>query len=141
MPRLIIFWAADSTSCYGDSYNDGSAEILATSIQNGPYQFSMDGGPLQYSGNFYNLSAGAHTITAVSFNGCISQIPVLVAEPLPIVVDVNPDTVFISLGEGEQVQVSQQNAASPNYLWTPALGPSCIDCPNRMLPPMKAVTM
>ncbi|MBK8657748.1 MAG: hypothetical protein IPN22_02435 [Bacteroidetes bacterium] len=66
---------ADSTSCYGDSYNDGSAEILATSIQNGPYQFSMDGGPLQYSGNFYNLSAGAHTITAVSFNGCISQIP------------------------------------------------------------------
>jgi gliding motility-associated-like protein len=120
----------DSTSCYGDNYNDGTAEIIATSIQNGPYQFSMDGGPLQYSGNFYNLSAGAHTITAISFNGCTSQVPVLVAEPLPIVVDVNPDTLFLNLGEGEQVQVTQQNAASPNYLWTPTVGLSCIDCPN-----------
>lgn len=120
----------DSTSCYGPTYNDGSAHILATSVQNGPYQFSMDGGPAQYSGDFYDLSAGAHVITAYSYNGCVSQIPVQVLQPLPIVVDVLPDTLYLPLGEGGQVQVTYLNANNVHYSWTPSLGLSCIDCPN-----------
>ncbi len=122
--------SADSTSCYGEQYMDGAAHILTTSIQNGPYQYSVDGGNLQYSGDFYFLTAGAHTIHAVSFNGCESDIPVLVLEPLPILATVNPDTVVLPLGEAHQVQVSYQNATNPSFSWTPAEGLSCIDCAN-----------
>jgi guanyl-specific ribonuclease Sa len=57
----------DSTSCYGSDYNDGAVHILALSIQNGPYQYSIDGGASQYSRDFYTLTAGNHTIHAVSF--------------------------------------------------------------------------
>lgn len=120
----------DSTSCYGPDYNDGRAHVLATSVQNGPYQFSMDGGPLQFSGDFYDLSAGAHIITAYNYNGCVSQIPVQVLQPLPIIVDVVPDTLYLPLGEGGQVQVTYLNANNVHYSWTPSLGLSCIDCPN-----------
>ncbi|MFN8287317.1 MAG: gliding motility-associated C-terminal domain-containing protein [Chitinophagales bacterium] len=121
----------DSTSCYGDQYTDGEAHVIATSIQNGPYLFSMDGGIQQYSGDFYNLSAGNHTITAYNFNGCESTIPVVILQPLPIIVDVTPDTLVLPLGEGGQVSVSYLNAGSAvHYSWEPSLGLSCIDCPN-----------
>ncbi len=122
--------SADSTSCYGADYNDGRAHIIATSVQNGPYMFSMDGGPQQYSGDFYDLSSGNHTITAYNYFGCVSTIPVFVPEPLPIVVDVTPDTLLLPLGEGGEVLVTYLNASNVHYAWTPTLGLSCIDCPN-----------
>ena len=127
--------AVDSTSCYGTDYNDGAAYITATSIQNGPYQFSIDNGIPQYSGDFYNLSAGAHTITATNINGCTSTIPVVVLEPLPIVVDVVPDTVILPLGSVQQVQVTYLNASNVTYAWTPELGLSCTDCANPLVSP------
>jgi gliding motility-associated-like protein len=120
----------DSTSCYGPDYNDGSVFIIATSIQNGPYQFGIDGGPLGYSGNFYNVSAGIHTITAVNFNGCVSQILALVLEPLPIIVDVIPDTLVLPLGGSGSVQTVYLNANNVTYNWQPSTGLSCSDCPN-----------
>ncbi len=122
--------STDSTSCYGDDYNDGGAHIIATSVQNSPYQYGIDGGPLSYSGDFYNLSAGSHTITAVNFNGCTSTVPVFVLEPLPIVVDVVPDTVILPLGESAPVQVVYLNASGVSYLWEPPTGLSCMDCPD-----------
>lgn len=122
--------STDSTSCYGSDYNDGAAYIFATSIQNGPYEFGMDGGALQFSGDFYNLSAGPHVITAVNVNGCVSEVPVVVFEPLPIIVDVIPDTVVLPLGEGQPVNVVYQNAGNNVvYTWEPWDGLSCGDCP------------
>lgn len=120
----------DSTSCYGPNYADGSAHIISTSMTNGPYLYSIDGGGQQYSGDFYFLSAGAHTITAVSNFGCVSEIPVVVLQPLPIIVDVIPDTVVLALGETQQVQTVFLNAGNVTYNWENTLGLSCTDCPN-----------
>ncbi|MDB5282644.1 MAG: hypothetical protein JWO06_1719 [Bacteroidota bacterium] len=120
----------DSTLCYGPAYNDGAAHISTTTPLNGPYQYSIDGGALQDTGYFSNLSAGPHTITTVNVNGCVDSVPVLVLEPLPIVVQVVPDTVILALGQGQAVQVNYLNATNPTYTWTPSLGLSCIDCPN-----------
>ncbi len=120
----------DSTSCYGTDYNDGAAHILSLSLQNGPYQYSIDGGVSQYSGDFYALAAGDHTIHAVSFNGCESDTTVTVLEPLPIIAEINPDTVVLPLGESKPILVTYQNATNPGFSWTPAEGLSCIDCAN-----------
>jgi gliding motility-associated-like protein len=122
--------STDSTSCYGPDYNDGAAHIVATSVVNTPYQFGIDGGPMQVTGDFYNLSAGAHTINAINANGCPNTIPILILEPNPIIVDVVPDTVVLPLGESQQVLVNYLNATNPMYNWTASEGLSCIDCPN-----------
>lgn len=127
--------SVDSTSCYGADYNDGAVHIVATSIPNGPYQYSLDNGVPQVSGDFFFVAAGAHTITATNFNGCSSTIPVVVPQPLPIVVDVIPDTVIVALGDAEQVQVVYLNANNVSYEWVPALGLSCTDCPNPLVSP------
>jgi gliding motility-associated-like protein len=128
--------SADSTSCYGSDYNDGGAHIIPVSYLNSPFQYGIDGGVSQLSGDFYGLSAGPHVITATNMNGCVTEIPVLVLEPLPIVVDVVPDTVFLPLGQGQQVLVTYLNAAGDvTYSWTPELGLSCTDCPNPTVSP------
>jgi gliding motility-associated-like protein len=128
--------STDSTSCYGSDYNDGAAHITPLTLQNAPFQYILDGGISQISGDFLDISAGPHVITATSINGCVSQIPVLVLEPQPIVVDVVPDTVVLPLGEGQQVQVTYLNAPGVvTYSWTPVLGLSCTDCPNPTVSP------
>lgn len=126
----ILTIATDSTSCYGPDYNDGGASITVTSIANGAYQFSVDGSPNQYSPDFYFLSAGAHTLTATSFFGCVTTWPFVVDQPLPIIAEVNPDSLKLELGATGQVLVTYQNATDVTYAWGPAEGLSCIDCPN-----------
>lgn len=126
----LFSFTTDSTSCYGADYNDGALHIFATSFQNGPYQFSVDGNNFQYSGDFFNLSAGSHTASAINFYGCVSQIPFIVNEPLPILVNINPDSLVLPLGESETVLVDYLNASGVTYSWTPAEGLSCIDCAN-----------
>lgn len=123
----------DSTSCYGANYNNGAAHILGLSFQNGPFQFAIDGGGYQYSGDFFNLSAGTHEINAINFNGCVTQVQVVVYEPLPIIVNVNPDSLVLPLGESAAVQVDYLNASGVTYNWTPIIGLSCSDCPNPVI--------
>lgn len=133
-PDLFVT-ATDSTSCYGTGYYDGGAHVFGTAIQNGPYQFSIDGGNWQYSGDFYNLAAGSHSITAINFFGCENIIPIVVEEPLPVLVSTNPDSLVLALGEEEQVVATYQNASNVSYMWTPADGLSCVDCSNPVVSP------
>jgi len=120
----------DSTLCYGPEYNEGSVLITDSTIQNGPYQYSIDGGALQDSGYFQNLSAGYHRVTYVNHNGCTDTIPVVVPQPLPIEAIVTPDTVTLPLGGSHAVLVTYLNATNPSFNWTNTLGFSCTDCPN-----------
>ncbi|HWB64995.1 MAG TPA: gliding motility-associated C-terminal domain-containing protein, partial [Chitinophagales bacterium] len=122
--------ATDSTTCYGPNYNDGAAHISATTVQNGPYQYSIDGGGYQNTGDFYSLAAGPHVIMALNANGCEDSIPVVVYQPLPIEVQITPDTVALPLGGSQAVQVNYLNANNPSYDWNPVIGLSCADCPN-----------
>ena len=120
----------DSTLCYGPDYNDGAVLVLDSTIQNGPYQYAIDGGALQDSGYFQNLSAGPHVVVAVNHNGCVDSIPVVVPEPLPIVAVVTPDSITLPLGGSQSVLVTYLNATNPSYNWLNTLGFSCTDCPN-----------
>lgn len=120
----------DSTLCYGSAYNDGGATILATSLQNGPYQYSIDNGSVQDTGYFSGLAAGLHTIYTFNKNGCEDSVPVVVLQPLPIVVRIVPDSVVLPLGGSQAVQVNYLNATNPSFMWDKEYGLSCIDCYN-----------
>lgn len=139
VPNAVIdnfVTATDSTSCYGSDYNDGAAHIEALTLTNGPFSFSLDNSIPQTSGDFYNVSAGQHVISATNAHGCVSTIPVLVLEPLPIVVDVDPDTVFLTLGQGQQVLATYINAPGQvTYAWSSEPGLSCSDCLNPTVSP------
>ena len=122
----------DSTSCYGNDYNDGEIHIVALSeADNGPYWYSIDGGAQQQqSGDFFGLLAGAYKIQAVSDKGCTSTIEATVEQPLQMFADINPDTLTLELGESGDVLATYQNASNVMYSWGPSYGLSCSDCPN-----------
>lgn len=131
--QFVVY--SDSTSCYGPEYNDGAVYIDVVSTQNGPYQFSLDSGEYQFAAEFYDVAAGLHTVTAVSSKGCVTNIPVVVYEPLPVIADVDPDSIVLELGGSQTVQVNSLNASNPVYSWSPAFGLSCMDCPNPLVAP------
>lgn len=121
--------AYDSVSCYG--YTDGGVLIEAATLGNAPFTYSINNGPGQLSGDFYGLAAGPHVVFVLNNQGCETIIPVVVPQPLPVIADVNPDTVIIALGATGSVDVTALNLlANPLYEWSPTLGLSCSDCPN-----------
>lgn len=121
----------DSTSCYGNDYNDGAIHITATSIMNGPYWYSIDAGAQQQqSGDFYGLLAGQYKVMAISAKECTTSVDAVVYEPLQMFADINPDTLTLALGESGDVLASYLNANDVSYSWNPEYGLSCSDCPN-----------
>ncbi|MCW5908740.1 MAG: gliding motility-associated C-terminal domain-containing protein [Chitinophagales bacterium] len=120
----------DSTSCYGPNFNDGAIHVVPTTALNAPFQYSVDGGFQQFSGDFYFLSAGTHSITVTNANGCITTLQAVVHQPLPIIAQVTPDSLILALGASGQVLVTYQNASNVNYNWNPPTGLSCSDCAN-----------
>jgi len=61
--------------------NDGSVTADGSG-GTAPYQYSLDGGPVQASGTFSTLSTGNYTITIHDDNGCTFDIPVNITQPL-----------------------------------------------------------
>jgi gliding motility-associated-like protein len=128
----------DSTSCFGSQYADGGLHIFGVTIQNGPFLFGVDGGPLQFSGDFYGLKAGAHSVLAQNNFGCDTTLQAIVPEPVDATAEILPSDTTLDLGESIQLSSSFSPYAPStisSYSWTPALGLSCIDCPNPIATP------
>ncbi len=128
----------DSTSCYGDAYADGALHIFGNTIQNGPFSFGVDGGPMQFSGDFYNLKAGSHVVVAVNNFGCDTTLEGIVPEPTDVTAEILPADTTLALGASIQLASNFGPYALSTitaYSWTPALGLSCIDCPNPVASP------
>lgn len=125
--------SVDSTSCYGAQYKDGEIHIEGTTVVNMPYQYSLDGGPNQYSGDFFFVGAGSHTIVLTNKWGCTLTVDTIVPEPVDAYTEVFPGDTTLQVGES--IQLSSTFGPYPtstitSYNWTPSTGLSCIDCPN-----------
>lgn len=128
----------DSTSCYGTAYNDGAIHVTGLTTTNMPYQYTLDGGMAQYSGDFYFVSAGTHQVIGINNFGCTTTLSAIVPEPAQGVADVLPHDTTLQLGETIQLSSSfspYPSSAIVSYNWTPSLGLSCIDCPNPIVSP------
>jgi gliding motility-associated-like protein len=132
VPDVFVL-TTDSTSCYGPNYNDGQIRVEGQTINNMPYQYSVDGSGLQFSGDFFNQSAGNHTVLAVNNFGCETELSAIVPEPAEGIADISPEDTTLQLGDVIQLFSSfgpYPNSTIVSYAWTPADGLSCMDCPN-----------
>ncbi len=130
--------STDSTSCYGSDYADGALHIFGQPVQNGPFQFAVDGGLFQYSGDFYNLKAGNHVVLAQNNFGCDTTLNAVVPEPMNAATEILPSDTTLNLGES--IQLSSTFSPYPlstitSYSWSPSTGLNCTDCPNPIATP------
>lgn len=141
VPRAPFNTYSDSsvpTTCYGTQYMDGVIFLQGYTIPNGPFMYSIDGGPFQGTEVFYNLSAGSHTITAQDNYGCDTSFNVVVDEPLPAVVQILPGDSTITAGSSLQLSTTFAPFSIDSikaYTWSPGTGLSCIDCPDPVASP------
>ncbi len=126
-------YVADTTSCYGDAYNDGSITVVPINFVNAPYTYSIDGGAGQFSETFYNLSADVHSLHIVSNNGCVTDTVIEVPEPIEGFVEVMPTDTITMAGETLQMSstfINYPTSSISAYVWSPSYGLTCGDCPN-----------
>lgn len=123
--------STDSTTCYGEQFNDGSITVSALSSANAPYTYSFDGGLTFGTDSVWtNVAAGTYTIYTRNGFGCLDSITATVEQPAQVSVYANPDTILTAPGVSNTAVVVATNFVNPVYTWTPVEGLSAIDSPS-----------
>ncbi|MGH1337714.1 MAG: T9SS type B sorting domain-containing protein [Aureispira sp.] len=124
--RLSATIKGSVLKCFGDT--DGRVNVVASG-GTPPYFYSLNGGSVQSSGNFTNLTAGLYNIVVSDAGGCFFNTSTTVAQGDSILLEVTADQ---SILYGETVQLFVRlpiNApTNPIITWTPTNGLSCTDC-------------
>jgi gliding motility-associated-like protein len=135
VPRAPFNVYTDSvtgTSCYGPQYHDGIIHLQGYTIPNGPFLYSVDNSPFQSIPDFFDLSAGPHTVKAQDGYGCDTTFTIVVPQPLPAILQILPGDSAITAGSTLQLNTDfspYPTASITGYTWSPVTGLSCIDCP------------
>ncbi len=70
-----------NVGCFGEA--TGSVTLLGAGGTS-PYEYCLDGGTYQASGTFGGLTADIYTVTVRDANGCTTDVPVTITEPLAL---------------------------------------------------------
>ncbi|MEM7106225.1 MAG: gliding motility-associated C-terminal domain-containing protein [Bacteroidota bacterium] len=131
--------SSEGAICFGDA--NGSITIDTSFGGMGPYIYSLDGEIFTASNFFGGLSGGLYTTYVQDINGCEFSTDILVEQPAEIIVNAGSD-ITIDLGDSTQIvtEVNVFDADSLDYLWSPPMGLSCMDCPDPWVRPMSTTT-
>jgi gliding motility-associated-like protein len=112
----------------------GSIETTVTG-GTGPftYAWSPNG---QVTPNLSNLLSGNYSVAVTDANGCVVGGDYAVDLIGSLTLSIDPDVA--SILEGDTVELLASGATS--YVWTPATGLSCNDCPNPIARPLTTTT-
>lgn len=121
-----------SPICFGD--NTGSIEVTASG-GTFPYNYNWNNTSVNTNSQ-NNLAAGNYSLTVTDAHACKTQNSYLLNSPIQVTVSVTPRDS--TLENNSAVQLNSLVKPMPNavqYLWSPALGLSCTDCPNPIAQP------
>lgn len=108
--------SATSTPASCGGVNDGTVTVNSTTAGTAPFQYSIDGGPLQSSSTFTGIGVGTHTVTAVDANGCVSNpFDVVVGSGVSITSTNTPTAVTACLGSDGTIDVNSITGGNSPY--------------------------
>jgi len=126
----------DSIICWGDSiqlFSQGSGGVA--SYQWSPATWLTDDkiqSPMAFPEN-----TTTYTVVVTDTNGCTSSSSLeVVVHQMPQVVTQRDTAIII----GETIYINTYTQPGVTYLWTPAYGLSCTDCPNPVANPLVTTT-
>ncbi|MCF8248907.1 MAG: gliding motility-associated C-terminal domain-containing protein [Saprospiraceae bacterium] len=120
--------------CFDDN---GGAVTVTASGGVPPYLYAVDNGPLQASGTFGGLGAGAYQVTVQDANGCSATDLVAINAPVQLSVELGDD-VFLELGDGAVLSAltNVPPGSLVNVDWTGIGNLECPECPNQQVFPV-----
>jgi gliding motility-associated-like protein len=124
-------------------FNDRTGELQFVGVGGRPpYKYSLDGVVFQKEDLFKDLAAGNYSLTVKDSAGCEFQLPVILRQPSPFVVDAGDDKT-IELGEFTNLNAvtSPANNLVKSWMWTPADSTlTCKDCKDPTATPYNTTT-
>ena len=124
---------SEDPNCVG--YADGLIEVHDVEGGVGPVQFRLNEGPLQAAAQFDSLAAGFYTVTVSDSLGCRFPMAVTLADPAPVGLSIGGDQNLFFCDS--LILEAQSDFMLINYLWAPATGLSCTNCPSPVAMPLQ----
>ncbi|MFZ2899815.1 MAG: LamG-like jellyroll fold domain-containing protein [Saprospiraceae bacterium] len=121
----LFEYATEEPLCFGEA----SGALLLNPVDP-DLQFSFDGVNFSAATIFGGFAAGEYLLWVRDGQGCVSQVAFEVGQPDPIVIQLPPN---LTVNPGLSIQMNAivtQGAPPYTYLWMPAIGLSCADCPD-----------
>jgi len=87
-----------------------------------PYQFNLNGGPYQASGNFTGISAGAYNVGIKDNNGCTTTQTITVTQPPALTLSLNSSNANCSTANGSATVNVSGGSPIYTYTWLPTGG-------------------
>lgn len=120
-------------TCFGDQ--DG--QLIIDDFFPEDLMFSLDGSNFTDNTVFENLDWGEQNLYVLERNGCVTEWPFSMQEPVPLLVDLGPD-IEISLGDDVWLVPIINSPIAPLMLeWNTTAPISCIDCVNVYVYPVE----
>jgi len=134
--QVVVTDAVGCTNSAVASINDAGAPVITvTSVtnvscnggSNGAINISVTGGSQPYTyfwvngattQNISNLSAAPYEIVVTAANGCVSSKSILVNEPAPISIFMNPTNASCGNSDGSATVVASGGTGAFTYLWS-----------------------
>lgn len=105
-PERITFNLSKPTNAKCAGGSDGAVDVAATG-GNGGYQYSINGGPLQMSGQFRDLKANtSYVVRAVDNKGCAATTNSYVSAPDQLIVSAVPKSALCADGSTGSIAVT-----------------------------------
>lgn len=124
----LFEYATEEPLCFGET----TGSLLINPVD-ANLLFSLDGTNFSTATIFEGLAGGEYLLWVKDGEGCVSQIEFGVGQPDPIAIQL-PSNLSVNPGISVQVNAIVTLGAPPyTYLWMPAIGLSCADCPDPLL--------
>ncbi|MEM7659606.1 MAG: hypothetical protein AAF399_26055, partial [Bacteroidota bacterium] len=114
-PLTLAVMNQANVACNGGS--TGFVDILAGGGIP-PFQYSLDGGPLQATATFSNLLAGTYTLLVQDDSSCTETLQVTITEPSPLQVLVDSQTNVLCNGQSNGGLTLTAAGGVPGYLYS-----------------------
>ncbi len=124
--ELEAVFSTNEITCL-DPINAGIITVEQVTGGNPPYDYSADGISFGLSNELVGYFAGNASFFVRDAGGCIKEFQADISGPDALIIDLGADKT-IDLGDSTRLQASSSQAGL-TYVWSPAEGLSCVDCP------------
>ena len=136
-PDLMATWETSDPLCPGGA--DGRVALAGVVGGRPPFHYQLGQGPLVTMPEFDGLPAGLWMVTVTDSVGCAKTYSGALHDPGAWTVDIGPSPL-LEAGGAYSIPLQSTGSEPFMYIWSPAAGLSCTDCPHPVARPDTTMT-
>ncbi len=136
-PEIVAMWETNDPLCSGGA--DGRVALAGMTGGQPPFHYQLGQGPLVVIPEFASLPAGLWMVTVTDLVGCAKTYSGELYDPSAWTVELSASPL-LEAGMAYSIPLESTGHEPLTYVWSPAAGLSCVDCPNPVSRPDSTTT-